>query len=116
MKQRLTFFMILFVLFFFFQTTVGHANEKSEVEQEPIMQSDLVQAQFERIDMEELKLFWDDIVTKYGGFLPESQKGSFMDFVSGEKQFSFNEWFKGIAKFMFHELLVNGKLLGLLFY
>ena len=35
-----------------------------------------------------------------------------MDFVSGEKQFSFNEWFKGILKFVFHELLVNGKLLG----
>ena len=114
MKQWLTFFMILYTLFFFFQTTVtvGYANEKNEIEQEPIMQSELVQAQFERIDFEEIKVFWDDIVTKYGGFLPESQKGSFMDFVSGEKQFSFNEWFKGILKFVFHELLVNGKLLG----
>lgn len=112
MMQRLTFSLILFTLFFFFQTTVGQANEKSEVEQKPVMQSDLVQAQFNRIDMEELKLFWDDIITKYGGFLPESQKGSFMDFVSGEKKFSFSEWFKGIAKFVFHEFLVNGKLLG----
>lgn len=114
MKQWLTFFMILYTLFFFFQTTVGHANEKNEVEQKPIMQSDLVQAQFERIDFKEIKVFWDDIVTKYGGFLPESQKGSFMDFISGEKQFSFNVWFKGILKFVFHELLVNGKLLGAL--
>ena len=96
----------------FFQTAVGHANEDNPIEQEPIMQSDLVQAQFERIDFEEIKVFWDDIATKYGGFLPESQKGSLMDFVSGEKQFSFSEWFKGIAKFVFHELLVNGKLLG----
>lgn len=95
-----------------FQTAVGHANEDNPIEQEPIMQSDLVQAQFERIDFEEIKVFWDDIATKYGGFLPESQKGSLMDFVSGEKQFSFSEWFKGIAKFVFHELLVNGKLLG----
>ncbi len=114
MKQWLTFFMILYTLFFFFQTTVtvGYANEKNEIEQEPIMQSELVQAQFERINFEEIKVYWDDIITKYGGFLPESQKGSFMDFVSGEKQFSFNEWFKGILKFVFHELLVNGKLLG----
>ena len=37
-----------------------------------------------------------------------------MDFISGEKQFSFNEWFKGMLKFVFHELLVNGKLLGAL--
>ena len=35
-----------------------------------------------------------------------------MDFVTGDKQFSFSEWFKGIGKFVFHELLVNGKLLG----
>ena len=112
MKQWLTFFMILYTLFFYFQTTVGYANEKNEVEQEPIMQSDLVQAQFERINLEEIMVFWDDIVTKYGGFLPESQKGSLMDFISGEKQFSFNEWFKGMLKFVFHELLVNGKLLG----
>ena len=112
MKQRLTFFIILYVMFFFFQVSVGYAAEKEGVKQEPVMQSDLVQAQLERIDTEELKRYWDDIVTKYGGFLPESQKGSFMDFVSGEKQFSFTEWFKGIAKFVFHELLVNGKLLG----
>lgn len=112
MKQRLTFFFIISTLFFFFQTTVGHANEKNEVEQEPVMQSELVQAQIERINFDEIKVFWNDIVTKYGGFLPESQKGSFVDFISGEKKFSFNEWFKGILKFIFHELLVNGKLLG----
>ena len=63
-------------------------------------------------DLEELKQFWDDIVTKYGGFLPESQKGSLMDFIKRDKKFSFNEWIKGILKFVFHELLVNGKLLG----
>lgn len=112
MKQWLTFFFIISTLFFFFQTPVGHANEKNEVEQEPVMQSDLVQAQIERINFDEIKVFWNDIVTKYGGFLPESQKGSFVDFISGEKQFSFNEWFKAILKFIFHELLVNGKLLG----
>lgn len=111
MKQWLTFFIMVYG-FFFLHGSLTMAVEQGEPE--PTMQSALVQAQFERIDMEELKGFWDDVVTKYGGFLPESQKGSFVDFVSGEKQFSFNEWFKGIGKFMFHELLVNGKLLGTL--
>ncbi len=85
----------------------------SETSQEmDVLQSDLVQAQMDRLGVEELQGFWDSIVTEYGGFLPESQKGSFMDFVSGEKKFSFAEWMKGIGKFVFHELLVNGKLLG----
>lgn len=106
---------ILFVLLFFLHASIGQAAENpenGEVDQEPIMQSELVQAQIERLGVDELKQYWDDIVTEYGGFLPESQKGSFMDFVSGDKKFSFDEWIKGITKFIFHELLVNGKLLG----
>ena len=68
MKQWLTFFMILYTLSFYFQTPIGYANEKNEVEQEPIMQSDLVQAQFERINLEEIMVFWDDIVTNMMAF------------------------------------------------
>lgn len=128
MKQQMPFLFLLFVVFFFLHTSVGHATENGEIKKEPIiqseeeqpvgnnqetnMQTDLVQAQIERLGVNELKQYWDDIVTEYGGFLPESQKGSFMDFVSGDKQFSFEQWFKGITKFIFHEFLVNGKLLG----
>ena len=75
MKQWLTFFMILYTLFFFFQTTIGYCNEKNEIEQEPIMQSELVQAQFERINFEEIKVYWDDIVTKYGWLFTRKSKG-----------------------------------------
>ncbi|CAH0177781.1 Stage III sporulation protein AE [Peribacillus sp. Bi96] len=115
MKQRMPYLSILFVLLFFLHTSIGQAAENpenGEIDQEPIMQSELVQAQIERLGVDELKQYWDDIVTEYGGFLPESQKGSFMDFVSGDKKFSFDQWIKGIIKFIFHELLVNGKLLG----
>ena len=49
MKQRLTFILSFYYVFFFFQHIGQAANEKNEVEQEPIMQSELVQAQFERI-------------------------------------------------------------------
>ncbi len=83
----------------------GQASEEN-------LQSDMVQAQVDQIGLGELKQFWDDIVDEYGGFLPESQKGSLVDFISGEKEFSFQEWFKGIGKFIFHEFLVNGRLLG----
>ncbi len=46
-----------------------------------------VASQLERIDVTELKVFWEDIVENYGGYLPESQKGSFIDFINGEKSF-----------------------------
>jgi len=61
-----------------------------------------------------VKQFWDGLVTKYGGYLPESQKGSFMEFVKGEKEISIKEWMLGLLKYLFHELVANGKLLGTL--
>ncbi|MFJ7975107.1 stage III sporulation protein AE [Peribacillus sp. JNUCC 23] len=110
MKQRTFYFSFLLIALFFMHSDAVLASETSQ--EMDVLQSDLVQAQMDRLGVEELQGFWDSIVTEYGGFLPESQKGSFMDFVSGEKKFSFSEWMKGIGKFVFHELLVNGKLLG----
>lgn len=72
----------------------------------------LVDSQLENLNIDELKGFWEDIIHQYGGFLPESQKGSLYDFIKGEKKFSFEQWITGIVKFVFHEFLVNGKLLG----
>jgi len=74
----------------------------------------LIETELEKLGVDEVKQFWDDIVHEYGGFLPESQKGTFMDFVKGDKQFSAQEWIKGLIKFILHELLANGKLLGTL--
>ncbi len=72
----------------------------------------IAKAQLEDLNIDELKGFWEDILDKYDGYLPESQKGSLYDFISGEKKFSLKEWFKGILNFAFHEFIVNGKLLG----
>lgn len=108
MKQWILYAFLIVLVLFFVQADVVKAAENDE----ETITDELVQSQIERIGIEDITKFWDDIVTEYGGFLPESQKGSFMDFVTGDKQFSFSEWFKGIGKFVFHELLVNGKLLG----
>jgi stage III sporulation protein AE len=80
----------------------------------PTIQDKVIDEQLDRLGIEEIRKFWDDIVENYGGYLPESQKGSFMDFVKGEKKFSIEQWLQGLAKFLFHELIANGKLLGTL--
>jgi stage III sporulation protein AE len=77
-------------------------------------QQNIVDQQLEQLGVEDIKRYWEDLVAKYGGYLPESQKGSFMEFVKGEKQISLKEWFAGLVKFLFHELIANGKLLGTL--
>lgn len=73
-----------------------------------------IDSELEKLGIDGVKRFWDDIIHEYGGFLPESQKGSFMDFVKGDKQFSAQEWVNGLIKFILHEFLANGKLLGTL--
>ncbi|MBE4910456.1 stage III sporulation protein AE [Bacillus luteolus] len=105
MKRALTVIlpMLVFLLFFI----------PDNVQASP-PQQDLVDKQLEKLGIEEIKRYWEEITTVYGGFLPESQKGSLVDFISGEKKFSIKEWLIGFLKYLFYELLANGKLLSTL--
>lgn len=92
------------------------ANSLHVQAQEPeIPNADIiVEEQVEKLEISDIKKYWDEVMTEYGGFLPESQKGSLLQFLSGEKDLSFQEWMKALLKFLFHELIANGKLLGTL--
>ncbi|EOV9526255.1 stage III sporulation protein AE [Bacillus cytotoxicus] len=97
---------LLFACFLFFSLPIV-------VQASPIEQN-VVDQQLDKLGIEDVKQFWDGLITKYDGYLPESQKGSFMEFVKGEKEFSIKEWMIGLLKYLFHELVANGKLLGTL--
>ncbi|ULT55607.1 stage III sporulation protein AE [Neobacillus drentensis] len=112
MKQKLQFIPIMILVLLFFHIPGVQAAEESKNTQASLSAQDLVDQQLETLDISELQQYWEDITTKYGGFLPESQKGSLYDFVKGDKKFSFKEWGQGILKFAFHEFVANGKLLG----
>ncbi|MEC2073827.1 stage III sporulation protein AE [Alkalihalophilus marmarensis] len=81
---------------------------------EPGQEETFVERQLENLELDEIHAYWEEISTEYGGFLPESQKGSFLEFIKGDKQFSFKEWGIGFVRYLMHELIVNGKLLGTL--
>ncbi|MCI1590989.1 stage III sporulation protein AE [Heyndrickxia oleronia] len=97
-----------------FTTLFGQSNiyAASNSETNPSLQEELVEKQMNDLGIDELKQYWDNVIQEYGGYLPDSQKGSLIDFIKGDKEFSLNQWFKGILKFTFHELIANGKLLG----
>jgi len=99
-----TAFLIAGLLFLFFCPLVVQAasNEPS------------VSEQLARLDVSDIRRYWETIVNEYGGFLPESEKGPLTDFLSGDKQWSPIEWLKAFARYLFYELQVNGKLLGTL--
>ena len=86
MKQRMQFIPIMILVFFFLSFSGVQAADETKDTSNPLSPQELVDAQLKTFDMTELKQFWEDITNKYGGFLPESQKGSLYDFVKGEKE------------------------------
>ncbi|WP_368506084.1 stage III sporulation protein AE [Alkalihalophilus sp. As8PL] len=109
MKQTLS--TILLLTLFLLLPMDAHAESNGE---EPVDENTFVEKQLEMLQLDEIRSYWEEISTEYGGFLPESQKGSFLEFVKGDKQFSFKEWGIGLVRYLLHELIVNGKLLGTL--
>lgn len=75
---------------------------------------DWVNQQLNALNLDEIQTYWNQVVNQYNGFLPESQHMTFLDFLKSDKQGLFREWTVGSLRFIFHELIVNGKLLGTL--
>ncbi|MBP1934177.1 stage III sporulation protein AE [Ammoniphilus resinae] len=99
---------ILFLLFTFFLL----AGNVDTVRAEDV-QDNFVQSQIERLDLTEVEKFWTDLVKEYKGYLPGvEQPGVIPLIMNQEEGFSFKSLLTGFLKYLFHELLVNGKLLG----
>lgn len=104
MKRKIQFILLFLFLLFFIPKNVQAAPPPAEI----------VNEQIKKLGIDEVQQYWDEVVNKYGGFLPESQKGDFIEFIKGEKKFSIQEWFIAFGKYLFFELLSNGKILGIL--
>ncbi|MGG7619933.1 stage III sporulation protein AE [Bacillus coreaensis] len=117
MKQLIfkTISLLFLILFLLVPISKAETNDETQSSSQSVLNPEqMMEEQLEALDIDEMKVFWEKITTEYGGFLPESQKGSLYDFIKGDKQFSLKEWTNGIIKFIFHEFVVNGKLLGTL--
>jgi stage III sporulation protein AE len=111
-----TFLSLFFLSIFLFNpiNVQAQTSPQPEVQADPPNADVIVDEQVDKLEISDIKKYWDEVMTEYGGFLPESQKGSLLQFLSGEKELSFQEWMKAFLKFLFHELIANGKLLGTL--
>ncbi|MEN0644091.1 stage III sporulation protein AE [Alkalicoccobacillus gibsonii] len=113
--RRLILLVVMAILFFFNPSVVQAVDEMKPTNEETLSEDPtFIDRQIERLQLDEIQQYWEQVSTEYGGFLPESQKGSFREFITGEKQFQIKEWGMGLVKFLLHELIVNSKLLGML--
>lgn len=83
------------------ETVDGNGNHDMFVEQ-----------QLEDLGTHEVEAFWKQIREEYDGFLPENQPLELKDFFRFEGSIFFISLLKGFLRYLFHELLLNAKLLG----
>lgn len=108
-KKVMMLFLLFLCLTFLSVSAPVSANDGGDKED---LSDQFVDKQLNSLGLQEIQAYWNEVLEEYGGFLPESQKGSFLEFVKGEKKLSIKAYFIGFVKFLFHELLVHGKLLG----
>lgn len=108
MKRYREIFIILFTILFFMAGSPVAAESTSE-ENETISHM-LV----EEIELEGIQQYWDMLTNEYGGYLPELDKMSLTEFLKENGPFSIKNTMLGLLKYLFYELVLNGKLLGLL--
>ncbi|WP_339162921.1 stage III sporulation protein AE [Siminovitchia sp. FSL W7-1587] len=110
--MRRTLLISFFCIFLFSGPAVSQAQDEDPKSNDIL--SNIVREQMETLGLDDLKSHWEQIMDEYGGYLPESQRGTLIEFLQGDKSFSIKGWFTGIVAFAFQELTMNGKLLGTL--
>lgn len=94
-------------LFFFlmvFGQAIVYAEEQTDAPVEEVILED--------ISFDGMQRYWNALVDEYGGYIPELEKTSLFDFIKGNEQFSVKNALTGGLKYLLHEVILNGKLLG----
>lgn len=72
-----------------------------------------VEEQTRELPTEQVERYWDQLMKDYGGFFPEGRTPALMEMlIPGGKGLSLKTALAAIGKFLWHEVLYNGKLLA----
>ncbi|WP_036633761.1 stage III sporulation protein AE [Paenibacillus alginolyticus] len=72
----------------------------------------MIKEQANHLNTEPVEQYWDKLMKDYGGYFPESKTPTFMELLLGTKGISMKSIFKGLLSYVFHEIIINGKLLA----
>ncbi|RRJ66474.1 stage III sporulation protein AE [Paenibacillus oralis] len=71
-----------------------------------------IQRQAEDLPTDQVETYWQQLMKDYGGFFPDQKLPSFMDMLLQQDQsFSLRTGLTGLMKYMWHEVLYNGRIL-----
>ncbi|GGK19025.1 stage III sporulation protein AE [Caldalkalibacillus thermarum] len=107
LRDYILFMMLLIVLFLPQEARAQSVVEPPDLEE----QERLIEFQLKRLGTSEVEAFWQRVREEYDGFLPENQPRELSDFFQFEGSIFSLNLLKGFILYVFHELLLNGKLL-----
>lgn len=102
----------LFVAFGFFLLLFSSSPQYVKAIEE---QEEVEDALINEISLQGMQDYWNELVQEYGGYLPDLQKTGIYDFIKNDEKFSIKQVLLGALEFLIHEIILNGKLLGMLF-
>lgn len=76
--------------------------------------SELKSSILDEVSLEGIQEYWDELVHEYSGYIPELKKTSLYEFLKDNGSLSLKSMLSGVLKYVFYEIILNGKLLGLL--
>ncbi|GAA4845850.1 stage III sporulation protein AE [Paenibacillus vulneris] len=88
----------------------GLTDNAGIVQATPVEQ--IIKEQAERLNTDQVEQYWNQLMKTYGGYFPDSKTPTFMELLTGSKGLGLSSIFTGIVRYLFHELLYNGKLLA----
>ncbi|GIO07056.1 stage III sporulation protein AE [Brevibacillus reuszeri] len=74
--------------------------------------NEIVQQQVSHLQLERVEQYWTQLQKEYKGYLPDIKSEGFVQLLMHQGEFSISAVLKGMGKFVFHEILMNGKLLS----
>lgn len=101
MKWRIPFF---FLLFYILSCSIAQAGPNEEI----------MQKQLNHLDTSPIDQYWQKLNQEYREYLPDTKAPSLVQLMFSKEsgKFNFSNITTGFFKFILHEVIINGKLLG----
>lgn len=100
-------FIVIIVAIFIFLSLANTVSASTSI-------TDIETDVLDNVSLEKVQQHWSKLIGNYGGYLPDLEKSSLYDFIKNNGSFSVKNTLLGVAEYLFHEIIVNGKLLGML--
>ncbi|MGM0880574.1 MAG: stage III sporulation protein AE [Bacillota bacterium] len=115
-RVKLLLFLLIASFLFSFVPVVGYAGEGTSAPDDKIkpeqLSEELAAQQLDGLETEAIESYWNKLRSEYGGFFPDQRVPSFMEMIiPGGDGLKLTDMLKGLLKYMWHEVLYNGKLL-----